>query len=947
MTCTWKARLVALAGVCACAFAAPAPAGAQAARAAGAVDPANAVTAAHDISPAGGGAVSTRVTGIVRDAQNAVTLPGVAVEVVGRDDVVYTDLDGRYSLSLPPGNYELKVAMDGYQPRLITVEVRGQRALDVDIPLSMTRYAEEVTVVAEASTADASSAEAQILERKNAGVITDNVGSREMRANGDSDAASAMQRVTGLSVVDNQYVFVRGLGERYSNTTMAGAIVPTTEPDKKVVPLDLFPTALLESVQIAKSYSPDKPAEFAGGLVQVVPLKVTNRPVFDVGYGLDAYETSTGKSIPVSPLGNRDWLGYDNGARALPDGFPDDKVVRRGIYTPDVGYSRDEITAFGRLLDNRWLPQAKNGRAGQSFNLAYGNRFGNLGVLASLSQNYRETYVEETRRFFRLGEGGALEPVTDYDFQTGTQRAQLGAVASLAYQFSPNHRVAFENFYTHTGRDEGRVFEGPNTENNQYFRNYRLSFVEEGLLTNQVSGEHFVERLGSSRIDWRASLGRATRDEPDLRETLYQTSNLTGAGTLVLADESQSGFRLFQDLDDDTIDLALNWSVFSTLNGQPLQVKFGPQYARRTRDFASRRFRYIPTNAPGSPNLAQSPETLFAAANIGPYFRFNEETRPVDAYDAEQTTVAFYGMADMVLSSRARLVGGLRVERFEQDVNTFDPFGLFVARVSASLDNTDLFPALNLVYSLRSDMNLRLGVSQTVNRPEFRELAAFEFTDVVGNRAVRGNPALTRALIRNYDARWEYFPAARSVLAASVFYKDFEDPIERVINAGAQPLATFENAESARDLGIEIEAARQFGRFLYASANYTYVDSEVSLSEAARRVQTSLVRPLAGQSKNLFNAIGEVTVGGFTTRVLYNYFDDRIYDVGANGAPDIIEEGRGMLDLVAQQRIGRFNVRLTLENLTDPTYRFTQGAEDQRFFRLGRAYKVSFGYTFF
>lgn len=947
MNCTWKARLAVLA--CACALAAPASVGAQAARANRATEPADPTApAAVSTDPAASGAaVSTRVTGVVRDAQNAVTLPGVIVEVVGRDEIVYTDVDGRYTVSLPPGNYELKAVMDGYQARVITVEVRGQRAIDADIPLSMTRFAEEVTVVAEALTADASSAEAQVLERKNSGVITDNVGAREMRSNGDSDAAAAMQRVTGLSVVDGQYVFVRGLGERYSNTTLSGAVVPTTEPDKKVVPLDLFPTALLESVQIAKSYSPDKPAEFAGGLVQVVPLKVPNRPVLSLGYSIDAYETATGKSVPFSPLGDRDWLGYDNGARALPDGFPDDKVVRRGIYTPEVGYSRDEITAFGRLLENRWLPQNKDGRAGQSFNLAYGNRFGNFGVLASVSQRYRETYVEETRRFFRIGEDSRLEPVTDYDFKTGTQRGQLGAVGSLAYQFTPNHRLAFENFYTHNGRDEGRMFEGPNTENNQYFRNYRLSFVEEALLTNQLSGEHFVRRLGSSRIDWRASLGRGTRDEPDLRETLYQTSNLTGAGTLVLADESQSGFRLFQELDDETIDLALNWNLFGTLNGQPLQVKFGPQYARRTRDFASRRFRYIPTNASGSPNLSQSPEVLYATGNIGPYFRFNEETRPVDAYDAEQTTTAFYGMADVVLSSRARLVGGLRVERFEQEVNTFDPFGLFAARVTASLDDTDLFPAVNLVYSLRPDMNLRLGVSQTVNRPEFRELAAFEFTDVVGNRAVRGNPSLTRALIRNYDARWEFFPVARSVFAASVFYKDFEDPIERVINAGAQPLATFENADSARDLGFEFEAARQFGRFFYASANYTYVDSEVTLTEAARRVQTSQVRPLAGQSKNLFNAIGEATFGGFTARVLYNYFDDRIYDVGANGAPDIVEEGRGMLDLVAQQRIGRFNVRLTLENLTDPTYRFTQGSEDQRFYQFGRAYKVSVGYTFF
>jgi len=178
-----------------------------------------------------------------------------------------------------------------------------------------------------------------MIERKQAPVITDNVGSQEMKSNGDSDAAAAMSRVTGVSLVDNQYVFVRGLGERYSNTTLAGSVLPTTEPDKKVVPLDLFPTGLIDSVQVSKSYSPDRSAEFAGGLVQIVPLKLPSQPVVDFSYGLSFYSTATGKSIPVSPLGSRDWLGFDDGARVLPSGIPADKIVRSGIYTPDVGFT--------------------------------------------------------------------------------------------------------------------------------------------------------------------------------------------------------------------------------------------------------------------------------------------------------------------------------------------------------------------------------------------------------------------------------------------------------------------------------------------------------------------------------------------------------------------------------------------------------------------------------
>lgn len=894
-------------------------------------------------APAGTRVATVRVTGTVRDEQNAIPLPGLPVEVVDASTVTYTDVDGRYLLDLPAGTHELRVTMDGYQERVVRVVVEGRSAVTVDIGLSMTRYAEEVTVVADLVEASTATAAAQLVERRRAAVVTDNLGAQEMKANGDSDAASAMQRVTGLSVVDGQYVFVRGLGERYSNTTLAGSVLPTTEPDKKVVPLDLFPSGLLDSVQVAKTYSPDKPADFAGGLVQIVPAKLPNRPVFDLSYGLGYNSQATGQDIVLSPLGRRDWLGFDAGAREFPSGFPAEKIVRRGIYTPEVGFARADIDRFGRTLENRWRPQAATGAPGQSWSLSYGNRFGKLGVLASVSHAYKETFVEEQQRFFRVDEGG-LEAVSDYALQYGTQRAQLGVIANVAYQFTPNHRLSVENLYTHNGRDEGRFFEGPNTENNFLYRNTRLSFVEEGLLTNAVSGEHFFRGFGNSRIDWRASVGRATRNEPDLRETLY-IAPLAG-GAFRLADESQSGFRLFMDLEDDTQDVSLNWSTFGTLGGRPVQLKFGPSFTRRSRDFSSRRFRYIPTNIV-NPDLTLPPEQLFTPELIGPAFRFNEETRPVDAYDAEQTNVAFYGMGDFVLSNRVRLVAGARVERFEQAVNTFDPFGLFVERLEARLENTDVFPGVNVVYSLRPDMNLRLGYSQTVNRPEFRELAAFEFTDIVGQRATRGNPNLSRALIQNFDARWELFGAARNVVAASAFYKRFADPIERVIIASAQPISTFQNADSARNLGFEFEASRQVGRNLYFSVNYTYVDSEITLTDEARRTQTSLVRPLAGQSSHLFNAIGEVSAGGFQARMLLNFFDERISDVGASGAPDIVEEGRSTIDLVVSQRWRQLLFRVTVDNLTNSEYRFTQGDQDQRLFTLGRGVLFSVGYSFF
>jgi outer membrane receptor protein involved in Fe transport len=785
-------------------------------------------------------------------------------------------------------------------------------------------------------------------------VITDNIGSDDMKQNGDSNAAGAMSRVTGLSLVDNQYVFVRGLGERYSNTTLAGSVLPTTEPDKKVVPLDMFPTGLIDSVQVAKSYSAEKSAEFAGGLVQIVPLKHPTRPVVDLSYGLSVLSTATGRDIILSPLGGRDWLGYDNDARTLPATFPSSKIVRQGEFTPDVGFSAEQITAFGRQLENVWRPESVSGAPGQNWGIVLGNRVGKLGFVASATHAYKEEFVEEQRRFFRVADEGELEPVSDYTMQYGTQKAQLGIVGNLSYQASANHRISLENFYSHSGRDEGRFFEGPNYENNFYFRNNRLQFIEEGLISNAVSGEHFFQTLGNSRLDWRVTTARADRAEPDLRETLYQAAlnaDGTAGPSFVLADESQSGFRMFNDLEDETVDVAANWSVFRTAGGRAMQLKFGASYVDRTRDFQSRRFRYIPISANKDSSvgidLALTPEELYATDNIGTIFRFNEETRPVDAYNGDQSTAAGYAQVDVPLTARTRLVAGARVERFNQLVNTFDPFGLFETEVSAENNNTDLFPGINLVQSLTDTTNLRVSYSTTVNRPEFRELAEFEFTDVVGNRAVRGNPALDRALIHNVDGRWERFIGSRGVVAASVFYKRFDQPIERVVIAAANPIVTFQNADAARNFGFELEAGHELNDLLFFNANYTFVDSKITLRPEQRTVQTSLERPLAGQSKHLFNVMGEARVRGFSARALVNFTGDRISDVGSNGAPDIIEQERGSLDLVFSQRVGPFSIRLNLDNLTDNDYLFTQGTEEQRVFRLGRTVGISASYSLF
>ncbi len=889
-----------------------------------------------------------KVMGTVIDEFNAMSLPMAPVEVVESGHVVYTDMDGKYVVELPPGSYNLKVTFSGYQDQTLHVTVISGQTVDLNIAITMERFTEEVTVTADVETPQLFTAEAQLIERKKATVISDNLSAEDMRKNADSDAAAAVERVAGLSVVGGQYVFVRGLGERYSSTQLNGATLPTTEPDKKVVPLDLFPSGLIQSVQVQKTYMPDKPADFTGGLVQIEPLNFPDNPVFDFSLSQGFNSETTFDDFGTYPGGSRDWLGYDDGTRALPGIIPTDEKVVRGSTFSGTGFTRDELQTFGRSFSDVWQPRV-NGSAvpNQSYSLVWGKSGEKLGAVASIAYNHRnQNQKNETQNFYKVG-GNDVVLQHDYTFDTSTTKTTMGLVGNLAYRMNGNNRIAFENFYTNNSVNETRYFEGFNSDIDRDIQDSRLYWIQESVYSGKISGEHFIPGLANSRLEWRGTFSNAVRDEPDLRETLYELN--PNINQYQLADESQSGFRMYNDLTDHIYELGLDWSFFTTQwSGLPVMVKVGPYVQQRNRDFSSRRFRLV-NIAPGRIDITQPPEVLFAPENIGPYFELQEQTRATDAYTADQTITAGYGMVDLPFTERWRLIGGVRIERSEQNVDTFDLFAIAPTPITSTLNDTDILPGLNPIYALSPSINLRFGLSRTVNRPEFRELAPYEFTDVVGGRATVGNPDLKRALITNYDVRWEWFPSSSEVIAASFFYKDFQDPIERTVQATAQLRTTFTNAEGARNAGIELEARKRVARYLTMAANYTFVDSEIQIGRATGEVQTSTSRPLAGQSQNVLNLVAEIEWPwfDFSTRVLYNFFGDRITDVGSLGLPDIIEEGRGTLDLVAIKRFGDAQLRFIFDNLTNADYLFTQGGKVQRLYNLGPAFAVSFSYSVF
>jgi Carboxypeptidase regulatory-like domain/TonB-dependent Receptor Plug Domain len=887
-----------------------------------------------------------RVNGRVLDAIQGQPLPGVTVSVVGTPTVVYTDVDGRYALTLPLGRQQIKLTMPSFDERTIDVDVVANLIKEVDATLALAGFSEEITVTGQSADAQTSSMAAQLLERRRANAVTDNLGSQEMKANADSNAANALARVTGLSVVGNQHVFVRGLGERYSNTTLNGSTLPSTEPERKVVSLDMFPAGQLDSVTVVKTYTPDRSAEFAGGLVEIVPSRLPSRPEANFSYSFGGNSQAWGKDVPDHTSGGRDWLGLTNNDLALPAGVPNRRVTRGGIFTPELGLSQAELKQIGDAFPNEWTPETVSGKPYQGFSGSFGNRWGAFGLSVGLTQSVKQDFQQEDQVYYRTDNAGTLTPFSTYDYEVGAATGSLSSLVNVGYALNASHRLNFQSFTSDKGRRETRTFSGFNDDSSMYLQNARLLYLQENLRSFQFGGDHYFQSASNSRLDWRASYARSSRDEPDIRETLYEATDV--AGPYFLADESQSGLRMFNDLSEKSWDFALNWSTaFVGPKGLPIQVKFGPAVSRRERDFSSRRFRFVPIDVVRF-DLTPSPEALYSSANIGPVFELREETRATDFYSAEQRVAAGYGMVDVALTSRARLIAGGRVENFRQTVDTQDLFAVDLGDtpelIRGEIKQTDVFPTVNFVQDLGGNKNLRVGFSQTVNRPEFRELAPFEFTDIVGGRATVGNPDLQRSLIRNVDARWEWFPGATEVVAASVFFKSFDKPIERFVEPTAQLRTSYTNAKSARNIGIELEARKQVHDHVTVGANYTFVDSSITLESSQTNVLTSLERPLAGTSKQVFNGVFEVFNDRASARLLVNYTGERIADVGSLGLPDILEDGRPTVDFVVSARLHpRFNVRFLAENLGNRAVRFSQGGLTQREFTLGRVIQFQFG----
>ncbi|MCD6214402.1 MAG: TonB-dependent receptor [Candidatus Desulfofervidus sp.] len=888
------------------------------------------------------------ISGVVLDKNTGETLIEAGVEVVETGKKVFTDLDGKFRLELPEGKYEIRVFYPLYQgQRIKNVVVRPGKVTRLDISLEP-RKEEKIEVVEVVAEPERATEATQLILRKKAPAITDRVSSEVIKKQPDADVAEVVRRVTGISVVKKKYVFVRGLGDRYSKTTLDKACLASPEPEKKIVPLDLFPATIVESINVAKSYTPDLPAEFSGGLVQIETKDYpdTFKMKFSLSTGYNS--RTTFKAFKQYNGGNWDWLGFDDGTRDIPDEIPSEFIKPLDI--TGEGFSPEEIVKFGRAFENIWNPSEITAYPSQGFGFEIGNKVKKFGYFLNLHYGRKfQTIEDEERKWYSMGYQGRQKILADFTFNTYEKKVDWGGILNVGFELSPQHKFSFKNFYQRKSNDQVREYFGYHETWGQDIWDRRLKWQEEYIYQGQLLGNHHIS-FGKSDINWRVSYSKTGLEEPDQREVQYFYDREAGEPTLWM-DSPRSGTRYFADLGEYRWDTGLDWKLdLENLIKIPTKLKWGFSYTYQDRDFTYRRFHI--RRGPGilDVDLSLDPQSLYAPENfkVRNGWWLEETTRSTDAYDAWERNVATYAMLDLLLFDKLRTVGGIRFEADDIEVATFNPFDPQEA-VVAKLSDDDIFPAINVTFSLTDTMNLRGSYSETVNRPQLRELSEFEYYDVAETETVVGNPDLKTANFKNFDIRWEWFPSVYELQAVSFFYKDITKPIERVQEAtSAGTRRYYINAKSGYATGLELEIRKGLGFIhplftnLTTNFNYTYTYSKVEMGSDITPIMTAAKRPLHGQSDHIINLVFDYTNPdrNLTIRLLYNYIGKRLYAAAAYGLPDIYEEPTHWLDFLVKKNFGPWELKFTAKNLLNEQVEFTQGDKIYQRYKEGVSFSI-------
>lgn len=935
-----------------------------------------------------------KITGTVVDSETGEAMIGANVYIDGTTLGAATDLDGKYLIEgIMPGEYNLIFSTIGYSKSTITgIKVKAGDIVKLDFAMQLESIETEEVVISAQAALDSDAG--MLINRQKSLSVSDAISAEQISKSGAGDAADAVKKVVGATVVGGKYVYIRGLGERYSSTQLNGAELPSSDPNKKAFQLDLLPTNLLDNIITLKTFTPDKPGNFSGGIVDVGTKNFPTSFILKLSSGTSYNSQATFNDNYLTFSGaNGDFLGFNDGTFDLPENLDVENLSiplpQQARFNSEAALKLDEYSkSFNNVMDFTRASAPVN----QSYSISVGDQIStgensSLGYLGSLTYSRNYSFYEDgkVQRYIVADlEADELNPQLLLNDQKSSSESNLGGLFTVNYKFSSHHQFGGNIFYSRSGIAETRFQEGtwPQEfglgEDTPMYFNRVLSYSDRDILSYQIRGEHNLTWLLNTTVDWNTSISNTTQIEPDRRlisSSIQQFSDgqknyiITGSG---FDDPS----RYFRELEDKSNSYNLNFSIpFSQWNNKQGKLKFGASHQTITRNFIEKSFSYTVSNQlynllDGSivdlfslENLGISRIDTLSNGNLRYNFAntINNNSKAKNNYDGEQDVTAFYGMVELPLINNIKFIGGLRYETTDMKVTSKDPV-FPVGKISEK----DLLHSLNLIYEVAENMNLRLASTKTLARPNFREIAPYATKEFINDVELQGNPNLKRTLIDNYDIRLEWFARPGEIIAISGFYKNLENPIELAFAEGAtrsNPIVNYVNVGNAIIYGVEFESrfrldwfSESFSNFSIG-ANLSLVSSKVDIdgAELAQRIaideNSPSTRSLQGQSPFIFNF--DLSYENYETGTLaslnFNTFGERLSRVSANVTPDVYEQPAAQLDFIFSQKLLEyFKINLSVKNIMNSNYREIYKYKGEEFvyqeYKRGISYAVGLSY---
>ncbi|MGR6870819.1 TonB-dependent receptor domain-containing protein [Pseudomonas sp. HK3] len=862
-------------------------------------------------------AVLGQISGYIESDETGGGVEGARVSVDGSDVSAKTNGEGYFELELPRGEYDLRIAHSSYGNRDVkAMRVFGNRAtaLNINMSLSGNSAIEEVVAVGSYIPSTATS------QQRDSSAVLSAIGAEQMSRFGDSNAASALKRVAGVSLIGGQYAVVRGLQGRYISSTLNGLGMPSTDPMRRDVPLDLFPASVLGGIEIQKSYTPDLPGDTTGGAIRMrtkdLPDDNTSKLSASIGFNSQV----TGQDVISYEGGDTDFIGIDDGTREVPS---------RVDSETDGGSNGGNKALLNEFDHSQYNTKQTTAIPDVSIAYSFGDRlekgYGELAYYGALE--YKSEWSNREDAYIRDTSG-------NFDYERSQYKVDLTGYFVTGIETNAGNEYLSKTILLRKTDDTTRKQVGINKEGKD-INQTTLQWVERQFFSQQFSGLVF---LGAEHtLDWRAGISHTSRYEPDRRTYGYE-NNL-----LILSMIE----RRFSELSEISLDTGVDHTFERAFdNGSLMKIKTGMLLSQKDREVELARY-----SVDGAENFTpgQDIETIFA--NDSYNLRLKANTTETDNYDAAESMLAIYQSYQYEPNESWVFLAGARLEDASQEITYSKK-----PSANSSLDTSEILPMMSAIWKPVEEWQFRFGASNTVSRPGLTELAKSKFYDPETDDAIIGNPDLELSKITNLDFRAEYYLSDSESISLALFNKAIDKPIEKTVpdaSGSAGQGDTYENSDSADLLGVELDFkvdildTDNFSGFL--SGNFAWIDSEVTLDFESARLEGDKTRELQGQSEVLANVQFGVDhlATGQTVTVLINHFGDRIEKVVRGSLANEYEKGRTTLDLVYKLDLTEnLTIKGKASNLTDEPVEYTQNDQVIESYKTGIDASVGIDYIF-